>query len=119
MLPLRSVSRCQSLLGIFLPSSYYIFMTTTLSSKGQLVLPKAFRGSHRWAAGTVFSVEEASGGVLLRPVHKTAGRTMKLDDVIGCTGYRGPLRTQNEIDAGLMREAKRGWTKTGRCRSVV
>jgi len=98
-------------LDFALPSTYHISMTATLSSKGQLVLPKTIRSSHRWMTGTVFAIEEASGGILLRPVRRTVGTAATLDDVVGCTGYRGPSRTLREMDAGLIREARRGWPK--------
>lgn len=89
-------------------------MTATLSSKGQLVLPKAIRSSHHWTTGTVFAVEEASGGILLLPVQRAAGVAATLDDVIGCTGYGGSARTLAEMDAGVVREARRTWPKPGR-----
>ena len=78
-------------------------MTATLSSKGQIVLPKTVRMAHRWVAGTQFVVEEASGGVLLRPVRRERGEDVTLDDVIGCAGYVGPARTIAEMDAGIRR----------------
>jgi AbrB family looped-hinge helix DNA binding protein len=90
-------------------------MTATLSSKGQLVLPKAIRTSRRWTAGTVFAVEEASGGILLLPVQPATGSgAATLDDVIGCTGYHGTARTLAEMDAGIIREARRAWPKPRR-----
>ena len=40
---------------------------TRLSSKGQLVLPKALRDARNWGEGTEFVVESVADGVLLRP----------------------------------------------------
>lgn len=40
---------------------------TTLSSKGQVVLPKSVREGRLWGPGTVFTVEDAGNGILLRP----------------------------------------------------
>ncbi len=62
-------------------------MTTVLSSKGQLVLPKAIRDADQWSAGTEFTVERVPEGVLLRPVRPLPAT--RLEDVIGCTGFRG------------------------------
>ena len=42
-------------------------LTTTVSTKGQVILPKAVRDRRRWAAGTKLEVEERDDGVLLRP----------------------------------------------------
>ena len=43
---------------------------TTVSTKGQIVLPKAIRDKRRWKAGMRLTVEERSDGVLLKPVDK-------------------------------------------------
>lgn len=80
-------------------------MLTQLSSKGQVVLPKAVRDSHRWAPGTKFTIEDRQDGILLRPA-PVATRT-KLADVIGCIGYHGPAKTIEEMDAAVLKEAKR------------
>ncbi len=41
--------------------------TALLSTKGQIVLPKAIRDSKGWKAGTEFTMEETPQGLLLRP----------------------------------------------------
>jgi AbrB family looped-hinge helix DNA binding protein len=75
--------------------------TTRLSSKGQLILPKAVRDSHNWSPGTEFAVEEVEGGVLLRPLKPFPATT--LTDVIGCTGYQGPAKSLDEIESAIER----------------
>lgn len=80
-------------------------MQTQLSSKGQIVLPKAVRDSHRWEPGTTFTVEDKKDGVLLRPT-TTLART-RLEDVVGCLDYHGPAKTIEEMNAAVMEEAKR------------
>jgi AbrB family looped-hinge helix DNA binding protein len=62
--------------------------TTRLSSKGQVMLPKSLRESHHWVPGTEFVVEDTPDGVLLRPAKSF--RPTRLEDVIGCAGYKGP-----------------------------
>ena len=42
-------------------------LTTTVSSKGQVILPSALRQRRAWAAGTRLTVEETEDGVLLKP----------------------------------------------------
>jgi len=60
---------------------------TRLSSKGQLVLPKALRDARNWGEGTEFVVEPVADGVLLRPAQPFPAT--RLEDVIGSAGYRG------------------------------
>jgi AbrB family looped-hinge helix DNA binding protein len=55
-------------------------LTTTLSGKGQIVIPKSLRESRRWRPGTRFIVEEITFGILLKTqpdisAHLTGGRT--------------------------------------------
>jgi AbrB family looped-hinge helix DNA binding protein len=73
--------------------------TTRLSSKGQIILPKAVRDAHHWAPGTDFSVEDTGDGVLLRPL-QTAPPT-RLDDVVGRLRVKGPARTSKAMDAAI------------------
>ena len=48
-------------------------ITTTVSTKGQVILPKAIREQKHWAASTKLIVEETDEGVLLKaaPVFPT------------------------------------------------
>lgn len=73
--------------------------TTRLSSKGQVILPKSIRSAHHWEPGVEFMVEDMANGVLLRPV-KPFQQT-RLEDVIGCTGYKGPAKTVEDMDAAI------------------
>jgi AbrB family looped-hinge helix DNA binding protein len=78
--------------------------TTRLSSKGQIILPKAVRDQHQWGPGTDFSVEDTGDGVLLRPVKK--GRVTRLEDVAGCLKRNGPTLTLEEMDAAIDAEVR-------------
>ncbi|KNZ33308.1 MAG: hypothetical protein AD742_06845 [Methylibium sp. NZG] len=73
--------------------------TTTLSSRGQIVIPKALRESKRWRVGTSFVVEEVPQGILLKPL--STFTPSKLEDVLGCTSYRGPALSQADIEGAL------------------
>jgi len=44
----------------------------TLSSEGQLVMPKTVRDRHGWKSGDRFQVIDAAGAVLLRALSKAA-----------------------------------------------
>lgn len=80
---------------------------TRLSSKGQIVVPKAIRESRGWGPGTEFVVEEAGKGVLLRPVPRLPRTTV--DEVFGCLGKpkRKMSLTSAQIEAGIKREVMR------------
>jgi AbrB family looped-hinge helix DNA binding protein len=73
--------------------------TTRLSSKGQVILPKSIRAAHQWEPGVEFAVEDRPEGVLLRPIEPF--EPTRLEDVVGCTGYRGPARTVEEMEAAI------------------
>ena len=72
---------------------------TRLSSKGQVILPKAVRQARDWPPGTEFSVEMVDEGVLLRPLKPVAAT--RLEDVFGCLRYEGPAKTADEMGAAI------------------
>jgi len=65
--------------------------TTTLSTKGQVVLPLSIRTSRAWKPGTEFAVEETGDGIVLRPVSSLPETS--LDMVAGCLRFRGKPKT--------------------------
>lgn len=81
--------------------------STTLSSKGQVVLPQAIRRKRGWEPGTVFEVEETPGGVLLKPRPRrqvkpaSLGQPTRLEDVYGCLKYNGSPKTLEDMEAGI------------------
>lgn len=81
---------------------------TRLSSKGQLVLPKAIRDADGWTEGTEFLVERVAEGVLLRPARPFP--PTRLEDVIGIARYRGPVVTVDDMARAIARgvKARRG-----------
>ncbi|MBV9571471.1 MAG: AbrB/MazE/SpoVT family DNA-binding domain-containing protein [Alphaproteobacteria bacterium] len=79
--------------------------TTIVSTKGQVILPKAVRDRRRWEPGTRLVVEETPDGVLLKstsPFPRT-----RPEDVCGCLRYEGPPITIEEMNAGIAEEVKR------------
>ncbi|TNC61181.1 AbrB/MazE/SpoVT family DNA-binding domain-containing protein [Rubellimicrobium roseum] len=80
-------------------------LTTTVSTKGQVILPKTVRESRRWNAGTRLVVEDTPEGVLLRPA--PVFPPTRLDEVAGILPASGPARTIEEMDAAVLREATR------------
>lgn len=49
------------------PSAGTPLDSTTLSSKGQVIIPKAVRDALQWAPGTVFRLVAQGDGILLTP----------------------------------------------------
>jgi len=80
-------------------------LTVTLSTKGQLILPKSIRQQRRWEAGTRLIVEETAEGVLLKPA--PIFDPASPDDVFGTLKVSGPPKTLEEMDAGILAEARR------------
>lgn len=79
--------------------------TTKLSSKGQVILPSSVRAAHKWKPGVEFAVEDMGEGVLLRPLKPF--KPTRMDEVIGCTGYKGPAKTPEDMERAITTGAKR------------
>lgn len=79
--------------------------TTKLSTKGQVILPKAIRDAYGWRPGMEFSLEDTGDGVLLRPLKRFA--ETRLEELVGCLKYDGPARSLEEMARGVAEEAKR------------
>ena len=79
--------------------------TTTLSTKGQVILPKSIRERRRWGPGTRLLVEDTPEGVLLKPAPLFP--PTRPDDVYGMLKYSGPPKTIEEMDAAITAEVKR------------
>ena len=80
-------------------------LTTTISTKGQVVLPIGIRRALRWEAGTRLAVENTPEGVLLKPAPVFADT--RSDDVFGCLAYEGRPKSLAEMEAGVLAEARR------------
>jgi AbrB family looped-hinge helix DNA binding protein len=83
--------------------------TTVVSTKGQVILPKAVRERKHWETGTRLLVKETDDGVLLTaaPVFPPT----RPDDVFGCLAFQGTSKTLEEMDAGIAAEAKRRYAR--------
>ena len=76
-------------------------VTTTLSTKGQLILPKAVRDSRGRKPGDRLSVEETPDGLLLRRDEKPAFPPTRMEDVFGVLKYEGPPVSLDEVKRGV------------------
>ena len=81
-------------------------LTTTISTKGQVILPKAIRDQLRWDAGTRLIVEHTTDGVLLKPL-ATAFAPTQPEDVFGSLATKGGPKSIDEMKAGIAAEAQR------------
>jgi AbrB family looped-hinge helix DNA binding protein len=80
-------------------------LTTVVSTKGQVILPKVIRDQLHWAAGTRLSVEHTSDGVLLKATPIFAPTT--IDALFGSMRHEGPALSIDDMDAAIAQEAKR------------
>lgn len=79
-------------------------LTTTISTKGQVILPKAVRERREWNAGTRLLVEDTPDGVLLRRVPAFAAT--RPEEVFGLLPA-DRARSVEEMDAAVLAEARR------------
>ena len=82
-------------------------LTSTLSSKGQIIIPSALRAAHHWEAGTEFVIVDTADGVLLKP--RKPFPPTRLEDGLGCAGYTGPAKSLEEIERGVTEAIRRLW----------
>lgn len=80
-------------------------LTTTVSTKGQVILPSAIRKRKDWGAGTRLQVEDTPDGVLLKLAPAFA--PTRPEDVFGVLPHSGRLKTLEEMDAAVLAEARR------------
>lgn len=80
-------------------------ITTVISTKGQVILPKAIRDQRQWPAGTQLIVEETPDGVLLKPV--PVFPKTEISAVFGTLRHNGPALSLDDMDAAIASEAAR------------
>lgn len=85
-------------------------LTTTLSTKGQVVIPKALRDALHWPDGMTLAVEHSAQGILLTPAKQHFPPT-RAEDVRGCLGYKGPALSLEEIDKKVAKAFGEKWQK--------
>lgn len=78
--------------------------TTKLSTKGQVILPKAIRDAHDWNPGTEFQVEQVPEGILLRPLRPFPAS--RFEDVSGCLRFPSRAKTVNEMGRAITKAVK-------------
>lgn len=77
---------------------------TTVSTKGQVILPKAIRDKRKWSEGTRLIVEETEDGVLLKEAPLFA--PTKPGSAYGILRHKGKPKTLKEMDEAIAAEIK-------------
>ena len=87
---------------------------TLLSSKGQVIIPKALRMARRWSAGTRLEVHDTPEGILLRHMMPASKAELKsgLKAIRQRAAYAGPALSLSDMDAVVLQEARKTHSKT-------
>jgi AbrB family looped-hinge helix DNA binding protein len=80
-----------------------------ISSKGQLVLPKAVRDAYGLGPGSEVDIESAGESIVLRPIKRKDRRRYTIDEVAGFLKYKGRPVTLEDMERGIVEEAQRMW----------
>jgi AbrB family looped-hinge helix DNA binding protein len=78
-----------------------------LSTKGQIVIPSELRARRHWEAGTELIVEEQGDALVLRPAKPFA--PTRVEEGLGCTGYRGPAKSVDDMNAAIDASLREHW----------
>jgi len=73
--------------------------TTSLSSKGQVIIPKPIRSLHNRHPGQKLQIIDTEDGILLKPASPFAETA--LDQVTGCLPYHGKAKTLEEMEEAI------------------
>lgn len=79
-------------------------LTTKLSSKGHVIIPKEIRTRHHWAPGQELQAIDTDCGILLRPASPFPETTLK--EVVSCLSYSGKQRTIEEMEVAIKKGAR-------------
>ena len=82
-------------------------LTTVMSTKGQVILPKAIRHARNWPPGTKLVVEETPDGVLLRQEPRIKPTTV--DQVFGMLKYNSPPVSIEDMKVTMTEDERREW----------
>jgi len=75
-----------------------------LSSKGQIVIPKAIRAAYQWEAGQKLELIDTGDGILLRP--KKPFPQTSIEAVAGILKYTGKPKSLEDMEAAIKKGAK-------------
>ncbi len=78
--------------------------TTTMSTKGQLIIPKAIRDRHGWGPGAELEVHDQGDVVVIQRARNLPLTT--LDAVRGCLRHDGPALSLEDMELAVERAAR-------------
>ncbi|GAB6042610.1 AbrB/MazE/SpoVT family DNA-binding domain-containing protein [Endothiovibrio diazotrophicus] len=81
--------------------------TCALDGQGALLIPSTLRRRHHWAVGTRFTIEEDGDALIVRPAKPFP--PTHLEEGLGCTGYLGPAKSLEEMEAGITEALRFQW----------
>jgi AbrB family looped-hinge helix DNA binding protein len=79
-------------------------LTTKLSSKGQVIIPKEIRSRHHWEPGQELQAIDTDDGILLRPASPFPETTLR--DVASCMSYSGRPKTLEDMEDAIKKGAR-------------
>lgn len=80
---------------------------TRLSSKGQVIIPKALRVAHQWETGQELIAVNVGDGILLKP--KKPFEPTTLTQVAGCLNYQGSPKSLDDFDQAIRQGVMEQW----------
>jgi AbrB family looped-hinge helix DNA binding protein len=80
-------------------------ITTTVSTKGEVILPKAIREQRKWDAGTRLVIEDTADGVVLKAAPHFA--PTRPEDVFRMLSHAGPAKMLGEMEEAVLAQARR------------
>ena len=88
---------------VLLENAMSAVATVTMSTKGQVVIPRALREHLGWGEGTRLEIVSQAGGVVIRPLRSIP--ETKVDDLLGLLKYAGPPKTIEEMNDAIAKGA--------------
>ena len=84
-----------------------------ISSKGQLVLPKAVRDAFGLGPGSEVEIESTGNSIVLKPITRRNRKRYTVDEVAGFLKYEGPPVSIRDMDRAIEDEVRRKWHAKG------
>jgi AbrB family looped-hinge helix DNA binding protein len=84
---------------------------TRLSSKGQVIIPKALRTAHRWETGQALVAIDVGDGILLKPKKPFPETT--LTQAAGCLKYQGNPKSLEDFEDAIRQGVMEQWHDRG------
>jgi bifunctional DNA-binding transcriptional regulator/antitoxin component of YhaV-PrlF toxin-antitoxin module len=86
-------------------------IVTRVSDRGEITLPEAVLERQHWSPGTELVVEERPDSVVLLKKTSVFAPT-RPEDVFGMLKYKGKPKTIEEMNEGILEEARRNFLRS-------